>query len=164
MHSSGSVVFIWFERPWWVMCCLMKAMDFFRGCSSIGRAPALQAGGRRFDSVQLHHFLLKCSCEFLSKNYWIYNVSSLAGWRLWLYVLLHREEEIYLIRQSVEWYGFRLVLLRICTGSILFFVGLSSWTPLELHLRRRVYLIENQFWSFLYVLMQLDMHVSLQKL
>jgi hypothetical protein len=25
-----------------------------RGCSSIGRAPALQAGGRRFDPVQLH--------------------------------------------------------------------------------------------------------------
>ena len=29
-----------------------------RGCSSIGRAPALQAGGRRFDSVQLHHLLV----------------------------------------------------------------------------------------------------------
>jgi hypothetical protein len=27
------------------------------GCSSIGRAPVLQAGGRRFDSGQLHHFL-----------------------------------------------------------------------------------------------------------
>ena len=26
-----------------------------RGCSSVGRAPALQAGGRRFDPVQLHH-------------------------------------------------------------------------------------------------------------
>ncbi len=25
------------------------------GCSSVGRAPALQAGGHRFDSVQLHH-------------------------------------------------------------------------------------------------------------
>ena len=25
-----------------------------RGCSSVGRAPALQAGGRRFDPVQLH--------------------------------------------------------------------------------------------------------------
>src|SRR5947209_19051584 len=25
-----------------------------RGCSSIGRAPALQAGGRRFDPDQLH--------------------------------------------------------------------------------------------------------------
>ena len=26
-----------------------------RGCSSVGRAPALQAGGRRFDPDQLHH-------------------------------------------------------------------------------------------------------------
>ena len=25
-----------------------------RGCSSVGRAPALQAGGHRFDPVQLH--------------------------------------------------------------------------------------------------------------
>ena len=28
----------------------------YRGCSSVGRAPALQAGGHRFDSVHLHHF------------------------------------------------------------------------------------------------------------
>ncbi len=27
------------------------------GCSSAGRAPALQAGGRQFDSVHLHHQL-----------------------------------------------------------------------------------------------------------
>jgi hypothetical protein len=26
------------------------------GCSSVGRAPALQAGGRRFDPVHLHHY------------------------------------------------------------------------------------------------------------
>ena len=26
----------------------------FRGCSSVGRAPALHAGGHRFDSVHLH--------------------------------------------------------------------------------------------------------------
>ena len=25
------------------------------GCSSVGRAPALQAGGRQFESVHLHH-------------------------------------------------------------------------------------------------------------
>jgi hypothetical protein len=30
-----------------------------RGCSSVGRAPALQAGGHRFDSVHLHHWLLR---------------------------------------------------------------------------------------------------------
>lgn len=28
------------------------------GCSSAGRAPALQAGGQRFDPAQLHHFWL----------------------------------------------------------------------------------------------------------
>ncbi len=27
-----------------------------RGCSSAGRAPALQAGGQRFDPAQLHHW------------------------------------------------------------------------------------------------------------
>src|SRR5204862_7538544 len=27
-----------------------------RGCSSAGRAPALQAGGHRFDPGQLHHY------------------------------------------------------------------------------------------------------------
>lgn len=27
------------------------------GCSSAGRAPALQAGGQRFDPAQLHHFV-----------------------------------------------------------------------------------------------------------
>ena len=28
------------------------------GCSSVGRAPALQAGGQEFDSPQLHHRLV----------------------------------------------------------------------------------------------------------
>ena len=31
--------------------------DNLRGYSSAGRAPALQAGGQRFDSAYLHHFL-----------------------------------------------------------------------------------------------------------
>ena len=30
-----------------------------RGCSSVGRAPALQAGGRGFESLHLHHELEK---------------------------------------------------------------------------------------------------------
>ena len=30
-----------------------------RGCSSAGRAPALQAGGHRFDPVHLHHLLFR---------------------------------------------------------------------------------------------------------
>ncbi len=35
----------------------MKAK--FWGCSSVGRAPALQAGGRQFESDQLHQNLLR---------------------------------------------------------------------------------------------------------
>ena len=31
--------------------------DHARGCSSAGRAPALQAGGHRFDPGQLHQFI-----------------------------------------------------------------------------------------------------------
>ena len=32
-----------------------SSADHARGCSSAGRAPALQAGGHRFDPGQLHH-------------------------------------------------------------------------------------------------------------
>jgi hypothetical protein len=32
-----------------------------RGCSSVGRAPALQAGGHRFDPVHLHQFWQRAS-------------------------------------------------------------------------------------------------------
>ena len=32
----------------------MWAFKEFWGCSSVGRAPALQAGGRQFESDQLH--------------------------------------------------------------------------------------------------------------
>ncbi len=35
-----------------------KAKKSERGISSAGRAPALQAGGRRFDPVILHHNLI----------------------------------------------------------------------------------------------------------
>ena len=31
------------------------SLIFIRGCSSAGRAPALQAGGQEFDSPHLHH-------------------------------------------------------------------------------------------------------------
>ena len=30
------------------------------GCSSVGRAPALQAGGQRFDPAQLHQNFIRC--------------------------------------------------------------------------------------------------------
>ena len=38
------------------------------GCSSIGRAPVLQAGGRRFDSGQLHHVLRPANFEDVSNE------------------------------------------------------------------------------------------------
>jgi hypothetical protein len=34
---------------------LIPGRNTWRGHSSVGRAPALQAGGRRFDPVWLHH-------------------------------------------------------------------------------------------------------------
>src|SRR6185437_12923981 len=37
----------------------MYGMRLIRGISSAGRAPALQAGGRRFDPVILHHYRLQ---------------------------------------------------------------------------------------------------------
>ena len=40
-----------------VLCPLSSVLCLLiRGCSSAGRAPALQAGGHRFDPVHLHHF------------------------------------------------------------------------------------------------------------
>ncbi len=39
---------------------------FFRGLSSAGRAPALHAGGQRFDPARLHQFYLKILSEFRS--------------------------------------------------------------------------------------------------
>ncbi len=32
------------------------------GCSSVGRAPALQAGGQEFESPHLHHLIIKSNC------------------------------------------------------------------------------------------------------
>lgn len=40
-----------------------KYLNCFRGRSSAGRAPALQAGGRRFDPVRLHHLWLSSSLK-----------------------------------------------------------------------------------------------------
>jgi hypothetical protein len=38
----------------WLLPIRYSLIDW--GCSSAGRAPALQAGGQRFDPAQLHHF------------------------------------------------------------------------------------------------------------
>ena len=45
-------VFLDLQRVRW------KREPQIRGCSSAGRAPALQAGGRQFDSVRLHQHRL----------------------------------------------------------------------------------------------------------
>ena len=34
--------------------------EYFRGCSSAGRAPALHAGGHRFEPVHLHQKITRC--------------------------------------------------------------------------------------------------------
>ena len=46
-----------------------------RGISSAGRAPALQAGGRRFDPVILHHLELIRKTKTKTKKIKIYLVS-----------------------------------------------------------------------------------------
>ena len=38
---------------------------FLWGCSSVGRAPALQAGGQEFESLHLHSVLEKCEAKHL---------------------------------------------------------------------------------------------------
>ena len=45
----------------------MWAFKEFWGCSSVGRAPALQAGGRQFESDQLHHSFVKLN-GFLKRH------------------------------------------------------------------------------------------------
>ena len=45
-----------YVRRWW--CAVRRFVAEQRGISSAGRAPALQAGGRRFDPVILHHLEL----------------------------------------------------------------------------------------------------------
>ena len=55
---------------------IFRARFFYRGYSSVGRAPALQAGGQEFEPPYLHHFtfrsvlknLSSLSANFLRKN------------------------------------------------------------------------------------------------
>ena len=56
MIRRGSMVRIHPDPPGSGIGNQGSACSHPRGCSSIGRAPALQAGGRRFDPVQLHQF------------------------------------------------------------------------------------------------------------
>ena len=50
---------------------LWRAGVVARGCSSAGRAPALQAGGHRFDPGQLHQFF-RSPCSTLIPRLHIY--------------------------------------------------------------------------------------------
>ena len=57
-----------FEGPDWnLMEKEREHLSESWGCSSAGRAPALQAGGQRFDPAYLHQFWLNCifsSCAY----------------------------------------------------------------------------------------------------
>ena len=62
--GEGSGVLLCAARLWPLCCAKQLAPPtpfpgrraaLERGCSSVGRAPALQAGGHRFDPVHLHH-------------------------------------------------------------------------------------------------------------
>ena len=41
--------------------------DYLWGCSSVGRAPALQAGGQRFDPAYLHHSTERLKMDSLDR-------------------------------------------------------------------------------------------------
>ena len=47
----------------------MYRVDVFRGCSSVGRASALQAEGQRFDSAHLHQNFLN-EIQFVCVGKW----------------------------------------------------------------------------------------------
>ena len=51
--------------------------DGFWGISSAGRAPALQAGGRRFDPVILHQHFAVCVCVV-----WLLSQGDLADFKI----------------------------------------------------------------------------------
>jgi hypothetical protein len=55
----------------------------YRGCSSAGRAPALHAGGHRFESVHLHQNTRDLKLETRKEREFWFVVSSFT-WGLWL--------------------------------------------------------------------------------
>ena len=46
-----------------------QSLKFLGGCSSVGRAVALQAIGQEFDSPQLHHFKLEQNMGRIRKSF-----------------------------------------------------------------------------------------------
>jgi hypothetical protein len=63
------------------------------GCSSIGRAPALQAGGRRFDSVHLHHLHVPCVLRgHVVSEVWVNCLWGKSSFGFLLHLLLQRSD------------------------------------------------------------------------
>ena len=56
----------------------MGAFKEFWGCSSVGRAPALQAGGRQFESDQLHQNIKRIIYKYSPKGGELYMVKVLV--------------------------------------------------------------------------------------
>ena len=52
---------------------LQKKGNLRRGCSSAGRAPALQAGGQEFDSPHLHQFFTEAGQGIAFSYIWAYS-------------------------------------------------------------------------------------------
>jgi hypothetical protein len=67
-----------------------------RGCSSVGRAPALQAGGHRFDPVHLHHNAIE-----KSKISAMYFVSLISGFSPEAVLLFKNMEEVKVVHEGV---------------------------------------------------------------
>ena len=63
------------------------SVNYLWGCSSAGRAPALQAGGQEFDSPYLHH--LEVRCEKL-EDYSLRSYRKLPGLHLEKYIMLSK--------------------------------------------------------------------------
>ena len=74
------------------------------GCSSVGRAPALQAGGHRFDPVQLHQFreagILEVAAisEFAGK---LQGLPLIFGQTAAIRLLFNKTEEVKRTRRSI---------------------------------------------------------------
>ena len=58
-------------------------MFYVRAVGSVGRAPALQAGGREFESPTVHKFKTR-----FNKNLVFFDCNFLKNWLYYIYVLI----------------------------------------------------------------------------
>ncbi len=80
---------------WWCQTWRMGSNPIIRtiwGCSSVGRAPALQAGGRGFDYHQLHHLYspIAQSVERMTVNHDVAGSSPAGGANIWAHSSIGR--------------------------------------------------------------------------